>query len=300
MNEFGGCKRPRDLVDVFLAASLIKAKPATQTIKPSGGRMQTLWQDLRYGARMLLKNPAFTLIAVVTLALGIGANTAIFSVANAVLLRPLPYKNPDRLILGSSELRQRNVTDWPLSNVDVFDLRNGAKTTFEDIAAVNTGRRVMPREDGSPEQVRVASVTPNFFRVLGGKIVAGRDFTEDDGRPQPPETDSGTGAQVRELPTIVILSHEYWQRRYGGNTAILGKGMSSGGSSGPQIVGVLAPGFELLLPPKLNQERLPDVWFAARLSYDTANRNNVSHLIIGRLKEGATLEQARTEAEVVA
>jgi predicted permease len=262
--------------------------------------MQTLLQDLRYGARMLLKNPAFTLIAVVTLALGIGANTAIFSVANAVLLRPLPYKNPDRLILGSAELRQRNVTDWPLSNVDVFDLRNGAKTTFEDIAAVNTGRRIMPREDGSPEQVRVASVTPNFFRVLGGKIVAGRDFSEDDGRPQPPETDSGTGVQVRGLPTIVILSHEYWQRRYGGNTSILGKGMLSGGSGGPQIVGVLAPGFELLLPPKLNQERLPDIWFAARLSYDTANRNNVAHRIIGRLKEGATLEQARTEAEVVA
>ena len=135
--------------------------------------MRTLWQDLRYGARMLLKNPVFTLIAVITLALGIGANTAIFSVANAVLLRPLPYKNPDRLVLGVAELRQRNVTDWPFSNVNVFDLRNGAKTTFEDIAAVNTGRRIMSREDGAPEQVRVASVTPNFFRLLGAKI-AGR------------------------------------------------------------------------------------------------------------------------------
>jgi putative ABC transport system permease protein len=276
--------------------------------------MQTLWQDLRFGARMLLKNPAFTLIAVVTLALGIGANTAIFSVANAVLLRPLPYKNPDRLILGSAELRQRNVTDWPLSNTDVFDLRNGAKTTFEDIAAVNTGRRIMPREDGTPEQVRVASVTPNFFRLLGAKIVAGRDFTEDDGRPQPPVTDEGPAGgeagpgergriivgEIRELPTIAILSHDYWQRRYGGNTSVLGKGMSSGGNGGPQIVGVLAPGFELLLPPKLNAERLPDVWFAARLSYDTANRNNVAHRIIGRLKDGARLEQARAEAEVVA
>ncbi len=109
--------------------------------------MNALLQDLRYGMRMLLKNPAFTLIAVITLALGIGANTAIFSVANAVLLRPLPYKNPDRLVLGVAELKQRNVTDWPFSNVDVFDLRNGAKTTFEDIASVNTGRR--RREDRS-------------------------------------------------------------------------------------------------------------------------------------------------------
>jgi putative ABC transport system permease protein len=262
--------------------------------------MQTLLQDLRYGARMLLKNPAFTVIAVITLALGIGANTAIFSVANAVLLRPLPYKNPDRLVLGVAELKQRNVTDWPFSNVDVFDLRNGAKTTFEDIASVNTGRRIMPREDGAPEQVRVASVTPNFLRLLGAKIAVGRDFTEADGQPQPQQADGATAAQAPPLPTIAILSYEYWQRRYGGNTAILGKGMSSGGSGGPQIVGVLAPGFELLLPPKLNSERLPDVWFAARLSYDTANRNNVAHWIIGRLKDGATLGQARAEAEVVA
>src|SRR5262245_54591742 len=204
--------------------------------------MQTLWKDLRFGARTLLKNPAFTLIAVITLSLGIGANTAIFSVANGVLLRPLPYKNPDRLVLGSAELRQRNVTDWPLSNTDVFDLRNGAKTTFEDIAAVNTGRRIMPREDGAPEQVRVASVTPNFFRLLGAKIVAGRDFTETDGQPQPPVTDEGPAGgeagpgergriivgEIRGLPTIAILSHEYWQRRYGGNASILGKGMLSG------------------------------------------------------------------------
>ncbi len=262
------------------------------------------WQDLRYGARMLLKNPAFTSIAVITLALGIGANTAIFSVANAVLLRPLPYKNPDRLVLGSAELRQRNVTDWPLSNTDVFDLRNGAKTAFEDIAAVNTGRRIMPREDGSPEQVRVASVTPNFFRLLGAKIIAGRDFTEADGQPPPPQADGAPGAQAPPppppLPTIAILSYEYWQRRYGGSAAVLGKGMLSGGNGGPLIVGALAPGFELLLPPKLNSERLPDVWFAARLDYDTGNRNNVAHRIIGRLKDGATLAQARAEAEVVA
>ena len=80
--------------------------------------MQTLWQDLRYGARMLLKKPGFTLIAVITLALGIGANTAIFSVANAVLLRPLPYANPDRLVFADVEMRKRNVKDWRFSNTD--------------------------------------------------------------------------------------------------------------------------------------------------------------------------------------
>jgi predicted permease len=258
-------------------------------------------QDLRYSARMLMKKPGFTLIAMITLALGIGANTAVFSVANAVLLRPLPYKNPDRLVLVTGEMRQRNTTDRPLANTDVFDMRNGAKATFEDIAAVYTLRRVMPREDGSPEQVRIATVTPNFFRLLGAKIVAGRDFTEADGQPQPPQTGGAPGEQAQApLPTIAILSHEYWQRRYGGNTAILGKGMLSGGSGGPQIVGVLAPGFELLFPPKLQVERAPDVWYAARISYDTASRNDYLHRIIGRLKDGARLEQARTEAEAVA
>src|SRR5262245_4204109 len=239
--------------------------------------MQNLWQDLRYCARMLLKKPVFTLIAVITLALGIGANTAVFSVAYGVLLRPLPYKDPDRLVSVRGELRQRNVTDWPLSNTDVFDLRNGAKTMFEDIAAVYTRRATMPREDGAPEQVRIATVTPNFFQLLGAKIVAGRDFTEADGQPQP-QTGGAPGAQApASLPTIAILSHEYWERRYGGNKAILGKGMSSGGSGGPQVVGVLAPGFELLFPPKLQVERAPDLWYAARISYDTASRNDFLH-----------------------
>jgi putative ABC transport system permease protein len=252
---------------------------------------------------MLLKSPGFTVIAVITLTFGIGANTAIFSVANAVLLRPLPYPNPDRLVLASVDLRKRDVKDWSFSDTDFFDFRNGAKTTFESIAGVFTGRMTMPKEDGAPEQIRFANVTPNIFRLLGAKIAFGRDFTEADGEPQPPQSQAGgaPGAQAQApLPTIVILSYQYWQQRYGASTAILGRRMLSGGSSGPLVVGVLAPGFELLLPPKLNQERTPDVWFAARLTYDTANRYRVSHKVIGRLKEGASLEQAQAEADVVA
>ena len=262
-----------------------------------------IWQDLRYGARMLLKSPGFTVIAVITLAFGIGANTAIFSVANAVLLRPLPYENPDRLVLATVDLRKRDVKDWAFSDTDFFDFRNGVKTTFESVAGVNTGRMTMPREDGAPEQIRFANVTPNFFRLLGANIAFGRDFTEADGEPQPPQSQAGgvPGAQAQApLPTIVILSYQYWQRRYGASTAILGRRVLSGGSGGPLVVGVLAPGFELLLPPKLNQERTPDIWYAARLTYDTANRYRVSHRVIGRLKEGASLEQAQAEAEVVA
>jgi predicted permease len=263
--------------------------------------MRALLQDLRYGARMLLKNPGFTLIAVITLALGIGANTAIFSVANAVLLRPLPYANPDRLVFAGEELTRRDLRDAPLSNANFFDFRNGTKTTFESIAGFRTGRTTISKEDGAPEQIRYGMVTPNFFRLLGAQIAFGRDFAEADGEPQPPEQQGGVpGAQASPpLPTIAILSYSYWQRRYGGSTAILGKRMLRGGSGGPLVVGVLAPGFELLLPPKLNDERTPDIWYAARLTYDAAYRKTNTQRVIGRLKEGATLEQAQAEAEVV-
>jgi putative ABC transport system permease protein len=252
---------------------------------------------------MLLKNPGFSLIAVITLAFGIGANTAIFSVFNAVLLRPLPYANPDRLVLATVDLRKREVRDWAFSDTDFFDFRNGAKTTFEDIAGVYTGRMTMPREDGEPEQILYANVTPNIFRLLGAKIAFGRDFAEADGEPLSPQSQAGgvPGAQAQApLPTIAILSYPYWQRRYGGSTAILGRRLSGGGTGGSMVVGVLAPGFELLLPPKLDEERAPDIWYAARLTYDTVNRYRVSHRLIGRLKKGATPEQAQAEADLVA
>src|SRR5215813_10321168 len=109
-------------------------------IETFGEIMQTLWQDLRYSARMLLKNPGLSLTAIITLALGIGANTAIFSVANATLLRPLPYVNPDRLVFAGEELKKRDLRDGLLSNANFFDFRNGAKTTFESIAGFRTGR----------------------------------------------------------------------------------------------------------------------------------------------------------------
>jgi putative ABC transport system permease protein len=164
-----------------------------------------LLQDVRYGARILRKNPGFSLIAVITLALGIGANTAIFSVANAVLLRPLPYVNPDRLVFASVELRKRNVKDWALSNADFFDLRNGAKTTFESMAAVSTGRSTIAKDDGTQEHIRFAFVTPNFFRLLGAKIAFGRDFVGEDGQPQPTQplqqqSAGAAGAQAAPPP----------------------------------------------------------------------------------------------------
>jgi putative ABC transport system permease protein len=256
-----------------------------------------LLRDLTYAWRTMRRSPAFAVTAVVTIGLGIGACAAIFSVANAVLIRPLPYHNPDRLILACGDLRARSVKDWPFSNADFFDLRNGARTMFEDFAAVTTGRMLWSTEDGTPEQIRTASVTANFFRLLGANIAFGRNFSDPDGHAHPTmETGAAANTQAQRLPDVVILSHEYWQRRYRGSASVLGRITNSGA----QIVGVLAPGFELLLPPGMNMERSPDVWFAARLNYDAASRNNVAHQVIGRLQESATLESARAEAESVA
>src|SRR5258708_6771851 len=150
------------------------------------------FRDLAFAGRTLRKSPIFALTAALTIALGIGASTAIFSVTNAVLLRPLPYKDPGRLVIAASDLRNRNVRDFPFSNEDFIDLRDGSKDAFQDLAGVFTFRNILLKEDGTPEQVRSAVVTTNFFRLVGAKIVFGRDFTQSDGLPQPAPPPSGT------------------------------------------------------------------------------------------------------------
>src|SRR5437867_9721439 len=198
--------------------------------------------DLSYAFRTLRKSPIFTITVVVTIALAIGASTAIFSVTNGVLLRQLPYKDPERLVLACSDLQRRNVKDFPLSNVDFLDLRNGAKNNFEDFAAVNTFRATLPGLDGSPEQVRLAAVSTNFFQMMGGTIIAGRDFQESDGTPQPPPPAGGAAAAPPPQPTMAILSNEYFQRRFGGDRSVIGKSLPVSAAFGPAptIVGVLA------------------------------------------------------------
>ncbi|HEV3200093.1 MAG TPA: ABC transporter permease [Bryobacteraceae bacterium] len=255
------------------------------------------FRDLIHAARSLRKSPAFAATAVLTIALGIGASTAIFSVTNAVLLRPLPYRDPSHLVFATVDLKQRNVRDFPISNADFFDLRGGANT-LDDIAAVGTsGPIVMPRDDGTPERIRYAAVTSNMLRLLGARIAFGRDFEDADGQP-PPNAGPGAPAPQRP-PTVAILSYEYFERRYGGNPAVFGHPML-GAKGGPLIAGVLAPGFELLFPPGMNVERTPDIWVAARLPYDAANRLVVGLRLVGRLKPGVTLTRAQAQANSVA
>jgi putative ABC transport system permease protein len=261
-----------------------------------------LLREFGYAGRGLRRNPGFAAAAALTIGLGLGASTAIFSVAHAVLLRPLPYKDPERLVFAVSDLRKRDVKDFPFSNADFIDVRDSTATVFEQVGAVNTGRTLVPREDGSLEQVRRAAVTPDFFRLMGGVIAVGRDFTDEDGRAQPamPPAAAGPATPPPRLPAVAILSYEYWQRRFGKDPAVIGRGMPGARPGGTQIVGVLAPGFELLFPPDANMERTPDVWYAARLAYDNANRNNVSWRLIGRLKPGVSLERAQAKADATA
>jgi len=261
--------------------------------------MPTLSRDLALGARTLRKNPAFALTAIITLALGIGASTAIFSVVNAVLLRPLPYGDADRLTFISQDLRARGVVDFPVGPGDVPDIRNGT-TVYEGIAALQTGRNVpYTDKDGKPQLITLANATPNIFKLLKVPVVLGRDFTDDDGTPNPiiqlpPGTAPNPAApQPPRLPTIGIIGYDFWQRAFGGDPSIVGKTITVGGPV--QVVGVASPRAELVFPVAMQVERHPDVWTALRVNFEQGSRQNVAYRLIGRLKPNATLAAARAE-----
>ncbi len=187
--------------------------------------MRILLQDLRYGARMLLKNRGFTLIAVLTLALGIGANTAIFSVVNAVLLRPLSYPQPEQIItVWSSE---RDGRTWGLTGPEFFDLRERNRVC-EDIAAYQTGAVNLVGGD-EPERVAAVSASAGLFPVLGVKPMAGRVFL--------PEADRAGRDRV------VVVSYGLWRRRFGADPRLVGKQVNLDGLS-RTVIGVMPQGFQ--------------------------------------------------------
>jgi putative ABC transport system permease protein len=227
-------------------------------------------KDLVYTARKLKDAPTFATTVILTIALGIGASGAIFSVINAVLLRPVPYRNPDQLVLSED----------PVSNADYFDLRDGTHAAFEDLAAIMVFRSIAPREDGSAECISKGQVTTNFFHVLNTQIMLGRDFTEADGIPKgpmpllfpPPEG------------SVAILSYDYFQRRYGADPNVIGRRLRGTGGTGPQIVGVLKPGFTMFLPASISSQPNVDVWIANDRGYDQKNRGELMLHLIGRLR----------------
>ncbi len=261
--------------------------------------MSTLLRDFAYGARTLRKNPGFTITALVTLALGIGASTAIFSVVNAVLLRPLPYADPGSLVIVTSDMTARNVNDFPLPPGDIKDMREGG-TLFSGIAAVETFSQPTVDQDHRPEILQLAVVTPNLFSVLGDRVAAGRDFTEADAtplRPPPPPGSSPTGPPP---PTpVAILGYDYWQSHFGGNRNVVGAVIQIGPMR-DEIVGIAPKGFQLLFPPSFSVAQVPDVYLPARIDWSTASHIDVGYRAVARLKPGASLSAAQSQMNTVA
>jgi len=236
--------------------------------------MLTLSQDLRYAGRILLKKPGFTFIAVVTLALGTGANTAIFSLVNTVLLKPLAFSEPERLMLvwedasaigfPMSDVAPANYVDW-----------KAQQSTLEDMAALNW-KDLNLTGDGDSERLIAHGVNANFFPLLGVQPALGRNFSADEDKP---------GA-----PKVAILGHGLWQRRYGGEPGVVGKDILLNGEE-YSVVGVMPAGFQFL-------QGDVGVWVPIALNqYQLADRDNHYITVVARAKPGVSIEQAQTDIQ---
>jgi predicted permease len=244
--------------------------------------VEDLWHDLHYSARMLGKNPSFTVIAVLALALGIGANTAIFSVVNAVLLRPLPYYDSQRLVYVTEDKRGKE-GGWDGEYAGSIDylLWQAESKSFEHLVAFNWGNTYLTGR-GEPERLDSVWATANLFPALGVAPQLGRTFTPEEDRPR--------GARV------VILSHSFWQGRFGGDPAIIGQSLTLDRES-RQVIGVMPPDFkfiqkaDVLLPLAINVQ--------LELARNVDGGVYLLDYIIGRLKPGVSVEQTRSELDSI-
>ncbi len=238
--------------------------------------MNKLIQDLRYGVRTLLKRPGFSLVAVATLAIGMGASTVIFTVVNAALLRGLPYKEPDRLVHLWEKTPKSDFSKREFSYPDYQDYQQN--TVFEGLAGYSGGGAILSGM-GDPENIDTPRASANFFSVLGVEPYLGRTFQ--------------AGDDVPNGPRVAVLTYGLWQRRFGGDPSVLGRGITLNGQSFT-VVGVLPSTFQFAL---MNA----DLWVPYQptrnqLSFRFMHGTNV----IGRLKPGVTQEQAQSEMNVIA
>lgn len=266
--------------------------------------MGTLRRDVTFAIRTLTKSPVFTVTALVTIALGIGATTAIFSVVNTVLLRPLPYPNRDRLAFVTGDLSARNVLDFPMAPADFADLRTSVKA-FDDVAGLTTFQQPMFDDRGEARMVRVAGVTTNIFRTLGVHVALGRDFVDDDGAPigpPPGAANAAPGAPAQPQgpppPATAILSHEFWEEQFGGDTGVVGRVVPLGNQS-VEVAGVLEPQVELLWFEGSNVERRPELYTALRQNFAAGSRVNVFLRAVGHLAPGQTMLSAQQEVNAL-
>jgi putative ABC transport system permease protein len=245
---------------------------------------EEMFQDLRYGLRMLRQRPGFTLVAVMALALGIGANTAIFSVVNAVLLRPLPFAEPDRLVMVWKTDQQGDYSQVSLPYLDFDDLRKQCQIC-ESVGAWNsyTYTRFALTGDSQPEQVQYAVISASMFSVLGVKPILGRAFL--------PEEDELGAARV------AIIGHGLWQRRWSADANLIGQSVALNGRS-HVVVGIMPPGFVFPRFPQDAEVWVPlsgDPFPGRRFSPGTRYLN-----VLARLKAGATIAQAQVEMDGIA
>jgi predicted permease len=247
--------------------------------------MNSLAQDIRIALRAFARNPGFTLAAVLSLAIGIGANTSIFSVANALLLRPLPYKDASRLvILWNRSPGLHILQDW-FSTAQYLDIKNGHHG-FEDVAIASGGNDNLTGE-GEPERVGTVRVSSNLLPMLGAKPFAGRLFLPDEDAP--------------DRPATTVLSYGMWARRYGSDPRILGKSITINGKT-YEVVGILPKSFSLpheVLPTLYGPEQ-PDVFLPFPLGPKaTGIRTHEDYNILGKLKKGVTVAQAQAEMDTI-
>jgi len=251
--------------------------------------MSTLVHDLRYALRALRRTPGFTAAAVAALALGIGATTTIFTVVNGVLLRPLQYEAPDRLVNIWNDLGQGAQSLPAVSPLDFRDYKERSRT-IEDFAAAAEGNVANLRGnltgEGEPERADIVAVTANFFPLLGVRPMLGRQF-----RPE---------EEVVNGPHVVILSYRLWQRRYAADPSLVGKTIQIDGVA-HEVVGVLPRNFTLQLPKEAFQVSDGDLWAPIQFDYgQPLPRNLTFFTVFGRLAPKVTMEQAQAEMNLIA
>jgi predicted permease len=244
--------------------------------------VETFVQDLRYGLRMLRRSPGLAFIAALTLALGIGANTAIFSVIEAVMLRPLPYQNSERLCMLWKSVPARNIEwDWT-SYPTIQDWREQSRS-FEDMAAIllPSGSEVTLQSDAGPERIQGAKVSGNFFEMLGVKPLLGRTFSDD---------------EARRGGDVVVLSYGFWQRRFGADSTVVGRTLHLDNRSF-MVIGVMPPNFQF---PDKNAQ----LWLLLSGDHRWAGIQKIrladAFSALARLKPGVSIEEARAEMNVIA
>ncbi len=247
--------------------------------------MQTLARDFAHAARMLARSPGFTLAAILSLAIGIGANTSIFSIINALLLRPLPYQDAERLVILWNRSPGLNITEDWFSTAQYFDIKTGHHG-FEQVAIAIGGNYNLTGQ-GEPERVGTIRVSSNLLPMLGQRAALGRLFTSDE---------DSTGK-----PATALLSYGMWLRHFGADPKMIGKSVTLNGVP-YEVVGIMPRAFSLPreVLPTLDGAEQADILLPLPMPVDAAqNRDHEDYNIMGKLKPGVSMAQAQAEMDTI-